>query len=73
MEQHGLRVFQNRVLRRIFGPKGDEVTGEWRKMHNGSFIICTYHQILSGRSNQEERGGRGMWHAWERREKCTGF
>jgi hypothetical protein len=29
-----LRVFENRVLRRIFGPKGDEVTGEWRKLHN---------------------------------------
>jgi len=27
-------VFGNRVLRRIFGPKGDEVTGEWRKLHN---------------------------------------
>jgi hypothetical protein len=29
-----LGVFGNRVLRRIFGPKGDEVTGEWRKVHN---------------------------------------
>ena len=29
-----LRVFDNRVLRRIFGPKRDEVTGEWRKLHN---------------------------------------
>jgi hypothetical protein len=29
-----LRVFQNRVLRRIFGPKRDEVTGGWRKLHN---------------------------------------
>jgi hypothetical protein len=28
------RVFENMVLRRIFGPKGDEVTGEWRKMYN---------------------------------------
>ena len=28
------RVFQKRVLRGIFGPKGDEVTGEWRKLHN---------------------------------------
>jgi hypothetical protein len=28
-------VFENRVLRRIFGPKRDEVTGEWRKMHSG--------------------------------------
>jgi hypothetical protein len=28
-------VFENRALRRIFGPKRDEVTGEWRKLHNG--------------------------------------
>jgi len=27
-------VFENRVLREIFGPRGDEVTGEWRKLHN---------------------------------------
>jgi hypothetical protein len=27
-------VFENRVLRRVFGPKRDEVTGEWRKLHN---------------------------------------
>ena len=33
-EEHRLRVFQNRVLRRIFGPKRDGVTGEWRKLHN---------------------------------------
>jgi hypothetical protein len=32
--EHRLRVFENRVLRRIFGPKRDEVTGEWRKLHN---------------------------------------
>ena len=29
-----MRVFENRVLRRVFGPKKDEVTGEWRKLHN---------------------------------------
>jgi len=29
-----LRVFENRVLRKIFGPKRDEATGEWRKLHN---------------------------------------
>jgi hypothetical protein len=34
-EEHGLRVFENRVLRRIFRPKRDEVTGGWRKLHNG--------------------------------------
>jgi hypothetical protein len=33
-EGHRLRVFENRVLRRIFGPKRDEVMGEWRKLHN---------------------------------------
>jgi hypothetical protein len=33
-EEHRLRVFENRVLRRIFGHKRDEVTGEWRKLHN---------------------------------------
>jgi hypothetical protein len=33
-EKHRLRVFENWVLRRIFGPKRDEVTGVWRKLHN---------------------------------------
>jgi hypothetical protein len=33
-EERSLRVFENRVLRRIFGPKRDEVTGDWRKLHN---------------------------------------
>jgi hypothetical protein len=33
-EERRLRVFENRVLRSIFGPKRDEVTGEWRKLHN---------------------------------------
>jgi hypothetical protein len=33
-EEHRLRVFKNSVLRRIFGPKRDEVTGGWRKLHN---------------------------------------
>jgi hypothetical protein len=33
-EEHRLRVFENRVLRRIFGPKRDEVTGGWKTLHN---------------------------------------
>ena len=33
-EEHRLRVFENRVLRKIFGPKRDWITGEWRKLHN---------------------------------------
>jgi hypothetical protein len=38
-EEHRLRVFENRVLRRIFGPKGDAVTEEWRKVHNEELHI----------------------------------
>jgi hypothetical protein len=38
-EEHRLRVLENRVLRRIFGPKRDEVTGEWRKLHNEELHI----------------------------------
>jgi hypothetical protein len=34
MEEHRLRAFENRVLRRIFGPKRDKVTGGWSKLHN---------------------------------------
>jgi hypothetical protein len=33
-EEHRLSVFENKVLRKIFGPQSDEVTGEWRKLHN---------------------------------------
>jgi hypothetical protein len=36
-EEHRLRVFGNRVLRGMFGPKRDEATGEWRKLHSGEF------------------------------------
>jgi hypothetical protein len=70
-EQHRSRVFENRVLMRIFGHKWDEVTGESCTMV--SFITCTHPQISLGRSNQEKCGGQGMWHAWEKREKCTSF
>jgi hypothetical protein len=33
-EEHRLKVFQNRVLRNIFGPRRDKVTGDWRRLHN---------------------------------------
>jgi hypothetical protein len=36
-EERRLRVFENRVLRRLFGPKSDEVTGKWKKLHNEEF------------------------------------
>ena len=33
-EEHRLRVFENRLLRKTFGPKRDEATGQWRRLHN---------------------------------------
>jgi hypothetical protein len=38
-EECSLRVFENKVLRRIFGPKRDEVTGEWRRLHNNELYV----------------------------------
>jgi hypothetical protein len=38
-EEQRLRELENRALRRIFGPKRDEVTGEWRKLHNEELHI----------------------------------
>jgi hypothetical protein len=40
-EEHRLRVLENRVLRKIFGPKGDEVTWEWRRLYNEEFMVRT--------------------------------
>jgi hypothetical protein len=47
-------VFENRVLRRIFEPNKDEVTGKWRKLHNEKLHILYFPQILLGKSNQGE-------------------
>jgi hypothetical protein len=44
-EEHTLRLFENRVLRIIFGLKTNEVTGDWRKLHNESFITFTDLQV----------------------------
>jgi hypothetical protein len=71
-EKHMLRVFEKKILRRIF----DLRRMWWRK--NGrnctvrNFIICTHLQISIGGTNGKW-GRQGMWHAWERKEKCTRF
>ena len=49
-----MRVFKNRVLRRIFGSKRDEVTGEWRKLHNEEIndVYCSPNKM-----EKNEMGG----------------
>jgi hypothetical protein len=64
-EEHRLRVFENRALRRIFGPKRDEVTGEWRKLHNGEL-----HNLYSSPGTVREISSRRM--RWEEHVARTG-
>jgi hypothetical protein len=46
-EEYRLTMFENRVLRRIFGPKRDEVKGEWRKLHNEELHnLCSSPDII---------------------------
>jgi hypothetical protein len=46
-EEQRLRVFENKILRRIYGPKRDEVTGEWRKLHNEELhILYSFPNII---------------------------
>ena len=47
-EEHRLRVFENRVVRRIFGPERDEVKGSGENYIKKSLMICTPHQIMFG-------------------------
>jgi hypothetical protein len=52
-EERRLRVFENRMLR-VFGPKRDEVTREWRKLKMRRLMICIPYPILCGWLNREE-------------------
>jgi len=71
-EERGLRVFRNRVLRRIFGPKGDEVTGEWRKSHNEELNNLYSPGIVRVIKSRRMRWAGHVEHMGERRD-YTGF
>ena len=56
-EEYRLRVLENRVLRRIFGPKRDEVTGEWRKLRNEELgdLYCSPSIVQVIKKNEMDR------------------
>jgi hypothetical protein len=67
-EERGLRVFESRVLRRIFVPKRDEVTREWRKLHNEELNDVLFTQYFSGdKIEKNEMGGACSAHIREER------
>ena len=59
-EERRLRVFENKALRRIFGPKRDEVTGEWRKLHKEELYDLYYspHIVRVIKSKRMREDGR---------------
>ena len=63
-EERRLRLFENRVLRRIFGPKRNEVTGEWRKLHNEELndLYCSPNIVRVIKSRRMR---------WTRQAACT--
>jgi hypothetical protein len=76
-EEHRLRVFENRVFRRIFWPKKDEVIGEWRNLHEELNDICSSPNIVRVIKSRRMRRvvhvacmgeRRGLWwgNLWER-------
>ena len=81
-EERKLRVFENMVMRRIFGPRSDEVTGEWRRLHNEELndLYCSHNivQVIKSRRMRwaghvvymgEESGCIGTWWGnWRERD-----
>jgi hypothetical protein len=73
-EECRLRVFENRVLRGIFGPRRDELTGEWRKLHNEELhdLYSSSNIVLVIKSRRMRWAGH-VAYMGERGEVYTGF
>jgi hypothetical protein len=72
-----LRVFKNRVLSITFGPNRDEVTGEWRKLHNKElndlYFSPSIIWVIKSRRMRRAKEGRGMYHEWGEERYIQGF
>jgi hypothetical protein len=72
-EEHRLRVFENRVLRGVFGPKRDEVTGEWRKLQNGELHNFNSSPDIIRQIKSRRMRWAGHVARMERGKTCTRF
>jgi hypothetical protein len=73
-EEHRLRVFEKRVLRRMFGPKRDEMVGDWRKLHNEELHNFYFSPNITRMIKLRRMiCGQGMYHVWGRRGMHLGF
>ena len=69
-----LRVFENRVLRRIFKPKWDEVRVEWRRLHNKElYVLYSSPNIIRVSKSRRLRWAGHVARKWERRGACSVF
>jgi hypothetical protein len=67
-EECTLRAFENKVLRRIFGPKRDEVTREWRRLHNKElYALYSSPNLIGEMKSRIPRWARHVESIWERR------
>ena len=71
-EERKLTVFENMVLRRIFGPRRDEVTGEGRRFNNEELndLYSSPNFVRVIKSRRMRLDGLGMWRVWVRRWRC---
>jgi len=65
-EERRLRVFENRVMRRIFGPRRDKVTGEWRRLYNEE-LNDLYSSSNIFRVIKSRMSWAGMYRVWGRK------
>jgi hypothetical protein len=72
-EEHRLRVCENRVLRRMFGPKRDGVTGEWRELHSGELHNLYSSPDIIRQIKSSRMMSAGHVARMEGPEKCTMF